>query len=1040
MKKTTKIISISLAIIISILLIVISITCYIVFTPERLTPIMREQAEKHLTCETSLESVNLTFFSSFPNFALEISNLTLSERARPQEIVSIPRLVMKIDLMKYLFGNNVTINTIQLSDASANIVIDSLGVANYEKIYPTSDEEKDEDTSTDANTLFDMWQISSIDIINLQAKYIDKAGKIYAHIEELSAHIDGHYDGLDGDANISISTGQTLYQTSDTTDIYIALNNLGIKSNFKIRNNHIKGNCHTTLPSLTFAMQDDTLANRLNINIDAPIQWDNEAKLAQFDAAQFTINKLGFNINGKAQVCEDSSFAVDLSVNTKEWQLTDIIALVPATYSDLLNDFRKLDGTTTLNCEIAGTYNDSIMPIIDSRLKFDNLTILHSSLPDYELEQTTADINLSLDLNNEENTKATINSLFAKTGTNTIEGSGIASDLMDKILLDLKLQAKLHLSELQDLVPEDITLKMDGYSNIDLDIKTSLADIEKKYLNRTIANGTIHYSNIDLRYNDSIYVADKKGTINFSLPSTIKNKQFSPLLSINLDGTSLDFNMLGYLETKLENPNLNITATNPLEKMEKLSAAIYFDMDTLNYIADTICAKITKPIGYASFMPSKKDRSKPLFSVAYLSDSIHMNLGSSLVASTGKINIKAFSRYDKAAKNAFLQWNPDIDIDFNNGHLAIADFDSDINIPEIKFRFTPRQCNIANSSITIGKSDFALSGDITNIRGYIERNELLKGKLDFVSDYTNVNELMNLVNGLGSKTPEEVEVEIEAKTSETNPFIVPKGVDLTLNTNIKNAFFNNSSLENLDGQLTIKDGKVVLEQLGFTSNAAKMLLTGLYRSDRRNHLFTGFDFHLLDIDIEHLITMIPDIDSLVPMLSSFKGSGEFHLAAETYLYADYSPKMSTLRGAAAFEGKDLVILDNETFSTISRYLMFNKSTRNVVDSLAVEMTVFKNEIDIYPFHITMGKWQAVLAGRHNLDMSFDYHISLTKCPLPARLGLDIKGTFDDMKYKLVPCKYNTLYKPDGNKNEVHKRTLMLKKIISESLKRCHTAE
>jgi hypothetical protein len=208
----------------------------------------------------------------------------------------------------------------------------------------------------------------------------------------------------------------------------------------------------------------------------------------------------------------------------------------------------------------------------------------------------------------------------------------------------------------------------------------------------------------------------------------------------------------------------------------------------------------------------------------------------------------------------------------------------------------------------------------------------------------------------------------------------------------------------------------------------------MYRSPRKNHLFVGMDFHLLNIDIAELIKMIPDIDTIVPMLKSFDGRAQFHLAAETYLKSNYDLKFSTLRGAAAIEGQDLVVMDNSTFSTISKWLRFNKKTRNKVDSLNVEMTVFRNEVDLYPFLISMDKYKAVISGRHNLDMNFDYHISLTDCPLPIRLGLEITGNMDKLKYKLVPCKYANLYKPQ-KRNAVQTQTLSLKKLISDALKK-----
>jgi hypothetical protein len=241
-------------------------------------------------------------------------------------------------------------------------------------------------------------------------------------------------------------------------------------------------------------------------------------------------------------------------------------------------------------------------------------------------------------------------------------------------------------------------------------------------------------------------------------------------------------------------------------------------------------------------------------------------------------------------------------------------------------------------------------------------------------------------------------------------------------------------IRNVGGDLTVKDGVLVLEEMGFTSDAAIMQLTALYKSKRRNHLYAGFDFHLLDIDIAEMIKIIPDLDTIVPMLSSFAGNAEFHFAAETNLKADYTPKYSTLKGACSIEGRDLVVLDSETFDKIKRLLMFSKKTDNKIDSLDVQFTVFKNEIDVYPFAISMDKYSAMLYGRHNLDMSYDYKIEMLSPAILNRLGLEIKGPdFDNMKFKVRRSRHKNMFKPE-KRDYKEEKIAELKKIISNSLK------
>ena len=255
---------------------------------------------------------------------------------------------------------------------------------------------------------------------------------------------------------------------------------------------------------------------------------------------------------------------------------------------------------------------------------------------------------------------------------------------------------------------------------------------------------------------------------------------------------------------------------------------------------------------------------------------------------------------------------------------------------------------------------------------------------------------------------------------------------MILNANIKLATIGVDTATNIKGDVQVHDGILLLDGLTFDTPAARMQLTAMYRTPRKNHLYLGIDYRMMDVEISELLTMIPDIDSLMPMLKSFGGRGEFHIAAETYLDSLYNIKKSTLRGAASIQGNNLVLMDGQTFSEIAKTLRFNKKTQNKVDSLSAEFTIFRNEIDVYPFLIVMDKYKAVIAGRHNFDMTFDYHVSVIDCPLPIKLGVDIKGNVDNLSYKLVKCRYAEYFRPTS-RHEVESKQLELRNMIHQTL-------
>lgn len=353
----------------------------------------------------------------------------------------------------------------------------------------------------------------------------------------------------------------------------------------------------------------------------------------------------------------------------------------------------------------------------------------------------------------------------------------------------------------------------------------------------------------------------------------------------------------------------------------------------------------------------------------------------------------------------------------------------EVRMPELDLNFSRDEFNIFESKIYLGQSDFALKGKVSDYRDYLKKKGDLKAEFDFVSGFTDVNHLMSLTSGMG--TDNNVSDKREGNSA-GGPFMVPRGVDVLLRTRIDGAVFAKDTLRDIQGTLAVKEGNLLLESMLFTASAAKMQLTALYQTPRRNHIFMGLDFHLMDVEIDELLAMIPDVDTIMPMLRSFSGRGEFHMALETYVDSAYNIKKSTLRGISSLRGEDLVLMDGETFTEIANKLRFSKKAQNKVDSISAEFSIFRNEVDIYPFMVAMDRYKAVVSGRHNLDMSFDYHISLVESPLPIQLGVDVKGTLDNLKVIPVPCKYPNLYRP-ARRNELENKQLEIRRRVREAL-------
>ncbi len=105
----------------------------------------------------------------------------------------------------------------------------------------------------------------------------------------------------------------------------------------------------------------------------------------------------------------------------------------------------------------------------------------------------------------------------------------------------------------------------------------------------------------------------------------------------------------------------------------------------------------------------------------------------------------------------------------------------------------------------------------------------------------------------------------------------------------------------------------------------------------------------------------------------------------------------------------------------------------MVDSISAEATVFRNEVDIYPFMMSMDNYSAIIAARYDLSHNYNAHVETVS---PVRLALNIIGNatnLDQMSFKLDKTKYSNLYKPE-KRNATEERTMALKKLIADALK------
>lgn len=954
-----------------LVLTVVAVACiamYVIFTPARLTPIARQAADKFIACEYEIGEVDLTFFSTFPRFGLRADGLLLINPkvgAQNDTVVEAKHFVATVDVAEFLNHSNLHVYEATLDDALVNFYIAEDGTTNLTGAFIISPDTVEEVDTTAFSLPFDQLRV---DGLRIKANYITF---------------------VDAKDTIEASLGETELSAKAESwdDMLLALDAKDVCAKLK----------------------GETYADQLHVELIAPMAMNLDSMHFAFDGAYLAVNEFGIRLEG--DVTLGDAIDMDARVSTDTWDIESVMALVPKSFTKSIEAY-KLQGDIALDATVKGTYSETSMPVV------------------------------------------TLHQLKANLWKSQLEAKGVISDIEKDMLLDLQLALNANLPDFKAFLPKAMTLmgKTKGTANA----KIRLSDLTEMRLHKGKIGADLMLT--DIHYAMDSMVADLPKThAVIQIPNAKPSKPKVNWARIDLETDKVDFEMATPLKAALKKSSIELEAGNVLSNDPVLYAAVglqterplevemdsmggtidapklkayaeyntkdttvmpvlqaSLDCDALDGFFKEIKADLKATQLEASLSGGRKDKSAPRLKAKLNTQALDARMGEELKAKTGTLALEVAARYNKDGENVLLQWNPRLAINLKNGEMNMPErLPEPVYIPSIEFKYSNREMTIDNSRIELGNSDLSLKGNVRNIGKWFRHQDILQGELEIVSDHCDANQLLAWFSAdSGSEeeaeTSDSSEKSESVEKSETEPFLVPTDVDLALNTHMKEVVIFNQNAKNLKGGIYIKDGTLILDEVGFVCRAAKLQLTGMYRTPRRNHIYVGFDYHMIDVDIDELLTMIPNLEQMVPMLSSFKGAAEFHLAAETYTNSQYQPKMSTLRGAAALTAKDLVVLDSETFTKISKLLLFNKKTENKIDSINAEITIYKNEIDVYPLCVQMDNYMVALGGRHNTNMTFDYDINVLS---PIYLGVNVSGNMDDLQIKLAKCKFAQDFKP-----------------------------
>lgn len=898
----------------------------------------------------SVGKVDLVFFSSFPRLTLKLDDGKLTARGmrdsssgkvlpHRDSLLRFARCRVTFNPMALIKDDRVVIYRIFLDSAVVYAYRDSSGRANWNFIPPSEDPADTSDSAESGGFSPKSIVLRTLRVRDANVVFNDRSNDVYARV-------------------LGINTRMRL--------------GAGVRGAAA----GVEFSCKDVL----FWQQGDLLMRRAAVRLNTSVGYNADSMKVVLRNADLGINDVNFSLNGTA-VRDTVRKAVDLDLKfaAAAPSVEKALRLIPE--SVVRHQDLTADGSVMLEGAVTGPYGRDLMPAVSLCLKIDDATAHYSGLP-YGIDHLSADFDAFVDLMREQESYLDLKIFKLQGNDIDVLADAKVTDLFEDPLIAVNAKAKVDLGSISKTFPLQEGIELSGLVDADLRVRTRLSTVKNQDYGRIFAAGKLYMDgvsvsdsvsglnaagDIDLKFfgakalglNGNVFrlhldspwakaLADSVSlkVISTRPKDTTRVFQVKAYFRMNRAGASVGDSLriflgkggvtasLGPNPERADRPRIGVEIdTDSLFvkygdmrggfnkgqvalQADKLRDSVWRPSVTVDFnrlrggMGDSLGVFCAKGKVKASLRPGNGTERKPRLNINVETDSIFARAGEI----TGGMK-KGIIRLQAERVRDSL-WLPSGTIRFNRLIANTPQCALPVRFNRTVIKFGDRKISLEKAVIRVGRSNMTLSGTVYDLYGALRRGHLLRADLDISSRNLNVNQIMRAF-----ASPEATEQEVETDTVSTalRLFEVPGNISFDLTTDIDRLRFGKYVFRDIKGKAELKNSHIYLENLTLNAlDSASLSASLIYKAASSRFGYAGFDLKVNDIDIASLVDATPAIDSLVPMLQSFKGKVQVDVAAEGVLDSLLNIKVPSLRAAVYIRGDSLVLMDGKTFAEISK--------------------------------------------------------------------------------------------------------------------------
>lgn len=1045
--KALKIIGWILGGLIALVLIAITVaTTYL--KPERLTPLVENLANDNLRADVKVERVEISFWSTFPRFDIDVTGLEVRTRAFDSLPDSVRnRLAAGADSLLSLRHFNGSLSIPRLFTGSIHVYDVTLERPRITLVQATPE----------------AW---SLDIFPpTQEEEVKKEEPL--SLPDISL----------GTFKITDDLGVHYHSLPDSTDASIRLTTTSLEGgDTPLYRLEIQGLASASVP--------DMAINRLGIGLGGDLKWRPEKPLhIALDEFKVRAGDVTLALDSEMDFAE--AFRVDaFEAQLPATPLRDIIALVPA---DMRGELDKVNAQLTLEAGVKLTQPFTVG--VDSLPSFTFNALIPDGTVEYDgfqAKELRLNADGTVDGNNLDNSIIKLNELYARGEGMGFSLEATATDILSDPAVEGCFKGGLSVAHLPKKLLSMIPCTVKGKLLADIDFALRKSYLDKENFHRIKVNGDATITDLGANMPElplHLYSREIQLKLGTQSSATSRNVRIDSLLTASLAIDTICCIVPGM---ELQSSGFkagvgvqNTSSTTDTTLITPMGARITADRLMFKASEDSMRVRLRKAQVGASLSRYKGDSKKPRLHLdisterafyadrinfasltnAFMGVTIHPSAlqpggrrqarldslrrvypnlpQDSLVALLGKNRRKAKTdstevldlELDGSVKKMLRQWDARGRLRADKMRFFSPLFPLRCRVNELDLKFNSDSLTLTDTRVRVGRSDFVLDGTVGNITRALTSssvNRPLTFNFALRSDTLDINQIAEAVfagaafaekdDGLitigSAATDTESEAQQEAlaqsiaEDSTMAVLVIPSNIEGTCRVSASNIIYSNLTFRDFKGVIDAYRGALNLSELSAQSDVGSVGLNALYSAPTKHDASFAFGMRVKDFNIGEFLKLIPAIDTLMPMMQGIRGIINANMAATTQIDSAMNIDIPSLKAALKISGDSLVVVDQETYRKIGKWLLFKDKTHNVIDSMTVEMIVDNSQMRMFPFLFNIDRYKLGVMGNNDLAMNFNYHIAVLKSPIPFKFGINVSGNPDKMKIRLGRAKFN----------------------------------